>query len=304
VTAGSAPPLVVAAVLNWKRPDDTVRCVRSLLECGYPRLVPVVVDNASGDASCALIEEALPGVELLRNSRNLGYAGGNNVAIRRSLEVGAAYVMVLNNDAVVATGCVGRLVEALESRPRAAQVVPMVCAGATRRVESAGGEIRWPTAEPRLLHHGAAAEEVEGVREVEFAPGVAVLCRSAAIREAGLMEEDYFLYFEDVDWSMRFRRAGWSVIADPEACATHWESSSSAPDAPMKLYYYVRNNLRFIDRHVSLPNRRAVRARFAGKMARLAGRRLLRLQGTHLRAMRLGWRDHVRGIAGPMQHRL
>jgi GT2 family glycosyltransferase len=304
VSRGREDPLVVAAVLNWKRPADTLRCVRSLLASGYPRMVPLVVDNASADGSCEEISAALPAVELIRNPRNLGYAGGNNVAVRRALEMGATYVFVVNNDAVVTPGSVGRLVDTLEKRPEAAQVVAMVRAASTGRVESVGGAIRWITAEPRLLQHGALAPGFDGVREVDFAPGVAVLCRAAAIREVGPMEEEYFLYFEDVDWSLRFRRAGWSVLAEPAASVIHRESSSSAPDAPMKLYYYIRNNLRFIDLHAAPAQKRRVRARFAAKVARMSARRLLRLQRSHLRAIWLGWRDYRRGVVGPMPHRI
>jgi GT2 family glycosyltransferase len=296
-------PPVGVVILNWKRAADTIRCVESVLESDYPAAVPIVVDNASADESVERIRAAHPAVEILRSETNRGYAGGNNLGIRRALELGAEHVLVLNNDTRLAPDCIGRLVRRLEAEPRAAQVGPKVLDVTLGSIGSVGGRIHWEAAEPRQIGHAEPDRgQHDRVAEVDFVPGTAVLVRSAAIRQVGLLPEEYFLYFEDVAWSLRFQAQGWKTLVDPGAVVEHWESSSTGRSSPLKTYYLVRNNLAFL-RDWAPPGRRVASALgYRIKLAKLLAKFALQGAFPHLRALFLGYVDHRRGRMGRAAH--
>src|SRR5262245_60529224 len=108
------PPKVTVVILNYKRAEDTIACVRSVLASGYPDFGILLVDNASGDGSAERLAEAFPELPLVRHAENLGYAGGNNAGIRRAFQEGAVYVLVLNNDTIVKPDALRILVETAE----------------------------------------------------------------------------------------------------------------------------------------------------------------------------------------------
>lgn len=297
----SAPVAVI--ILNWQGFDDTVRCVRSVLRAEHAPVIPVIVDNASPDGSYERLAAAFPELEVIRSEANLGYAGGNNLGLRRAAELGAEYFFVVNNDTEVDPRCIGTLVELMESDPRIGQAGPLVHDRTTGRIGCLGGEIRWANAEPRQIGYGEHDRgQYTAAAEVDYVPGTAVLVRRAALEEVGPMPEQYFLYFEDTAWSLRFQAAGWKTVVTPAASIDHWESSSTGPDSPMKLYYYVRNNLQFIQDSVAPAQRRGVYARFAYKLLKMGVRRALRRQRHHLRAMGLGLRDFRQGLLGKHTH--
>src|SRR3989304_8553833 len=119
-------PPVYVIVLSWNGKNDTLECLASLQQLTYPNARVVVVDNASSDGTCDAIRSAFPNIELIVNNSNLRFAGGNNVGIRRSLERGAKYVLVLNNDTVVDRDFLSRLVEAAESDKKIGVVGPKI----------------------------------------------------------------------------------------------------------------------------------------------------------------------------------
>lgn len=292
---------VGAVVLNWRHSQDTVRCVESLLEGDYPDLFPVIVDNDSGDGSEERLRAAFPGVPFVQTGANLGYAGGNNRGIERALADGAEYVLVLNNDTRVERDCVARLVDTLKADGTIAQVGPKVMDAERGTIGAVGGEIRWAVAEPRQIGHPEVDRgQYSRIADVDYVPGTAVLVRGAAIKQVGLLPEEYFLYFEDVVWSLRFRRHGWRTVADPGAVVHHWESTSTGPDSPLKRYYMVRNNLYFADEWSPPSTATAVRRRLHWKLARWALRTALDGRARQVRAMYRGYIDYraqIRGMA-------
>jgi GT2 family glycosyltransferase len=290
---------VGVVVLNWNAYEDTRRCLRTVLASEYPDVVTVVVDNASTDGSWERLRAELPGLEMIRAERNLGYAGGNNLGIRRALERGAEFVYVINNDTEVPPDSIGRLVEAMAADSRIGQVGPLVHDATCNRIGAVGGRVHWPSAEPRQIGHGEEDHGQYGeVADVEFVPGTAVLVRAAALEEVGLIPEHYFIYFEDVDWSLRFRAAGWRTVAEPAARILHYESSTMGRASPIKLYYQVRNNLRFLGDWVPEAGRRATAARYHLKLAKVAARSALRGSFAHLRAIAAGYADFRAGRLG------
>ena len=112
-------PAVCIVILNWNGWQDTVECIESCLRLTYPRFSILLIDNGSSDGSEQALRVSFPQIELIQTGVNLGFAGGCNVGIRRSLQDGADYVWLLNNDTKVEPGALGSLVEVLESEPSA-----------------------------------------------------------------------------------------------------------------------------------------------------------------------------------------
>ena len=235
---------VAAVVLQYGRFDLTRACIESLRRQTHSVTV-WLVDNDSPLMTAQLQNEltALADeTEFL--TENLGYGAANNVAIRRIVAAQMCdAILVLNNDTVLPTDCLAQLVAALARHPRAAQMAPQI-RDTDGRLQAAGGEVRDWACEARLRgHHGwdSAAYQVEA--RVEYAPGMAVLVRTAAIRAAGTIPESFFLYAEDVAWSWTFARAGWEVWYTSEAWVTHHESASTGLFHPTKGYYLIRANV-------------------------------------------------------------
>jgi GT2 family glycosyltransferase len=237
----------VVCVLNWNGREDTLRCLASL------RDMPVVVaDNGSTDGSVEAIRAAFPDVDVVENGANLGFSGGNNAAIRRALERGADWVVLLNNDAEAEPGLLDALRAAAERHPRAG-----VLAGKLLypdgRVQWAGQRVALRTGySGRPRGHGRPdgfAYSVEG--RTDRAVGALMAVSRAAIERAGLLDEDLFAYVEDVDWSLRIRAAGFDCVFVPTARAVHRVSASTggAAASTHTVYYGVRNTIVVCERH-------------------------------------------------------
>lgn len=242
-------PQVTVVVLNWNGLRDTLECLESLSHLDYPRYRVVVVDNGSTDGSPAAIRARFPEMEVIETGENLGYAGGNNVGLRYALAQGADYVLLLNNDTEVAPDMLRRLVEAAEGAPGVGVAGPTICYhDRPEIIWSAGGGIdrrrgrTWMIGldEPDDGRFGAEP------REVDFVTGCAMLVRAAALREAGLLDERFFMYYEEVEWCARIRRAGYRIIHVPTAKMWHKIFPQAQSDSALVHYYMSRNRLLFL----------------------------------------------------------
>lgn len=243
-------PRVTAVVLNWNGLEDTTACLASLAEADYPSLEVVVVDNGSTDGSPGLLRQRFPRVALLETGENLGYAGGNNVGLRYALERGADYVLLLNNDTEVAPGFLRRLVEAAEADPRVGVVGPTIYYyDRPDVVWSAGGAIDWRRGRTRMvgLDEPDRGQFGTAPREVDFVSGCAMLVRREAVERVGLLDERFFLYYEEVEWCVRIRRAGFRILHVPGAHIWHKIPSDGREASPMVHYYMSRNRLLFLE---------------------------------------------------------
>ncbi len=245
-------PLSAIIILNWKQSDLTLKCLESVLRLEYPaeRLQVVVVDNASWDGSVKTVRTAYPFLKVIENAENLGYAGGNNVGIRWALEAGAEFILVLNNDATVELKMVKSLVAAMVADPQIAIAGPIVYHAAEPEViQSAGGTLdrNW-----RAVHIGENQLDIgqySRLRQVDWLSGCALLVRSEAIRQVGLLDEDFFSYVEDLDWCMRMQAAGWKIIHDPRAKLWHKGVQPNYQPKPYVTYYMTRNQLLLLKKH-------------------------------------------------------
>ena len=209
------PPSVYTIVVNWNRWAKTLECVEALSRVDYPSLRVVVVDNGSDDPPPTELERE--GVEIIASPVNLGYAGGCNLGIRHGLDRSADYLLVLNNDARMDVGALTALVECADGSRENAVLSPRVVdprgleePGTVRRVSPDASRLRrLVTGDP---DHAPCAGCDEGhVHDVFQVRGPCLLFRADALRVAGLFDETYFHYFEEVDLVERIRRAGWRI---------------------------------------------------------------------------------------------
>lgn len=283
---------VAAVVLSWNGREDTLACLRSLEAEGAD---VIVVDNASEDGSA----EAVTGVELIRNPRNLGYAGGMNVGIRAALQRGADAVLLLNNDVVVEPGAVGSLAAAAEG---AGAVCPVITfADDPETVWYAGARFD-PTRGYQGRHrgHGQHASELREALETDRACGAAMLIPRQALDAVGLLEDALFAYHEDTEWSLRARAAGFPIRVEPSARVRHKVSAATGGEgSPTALYYSVRNTLDVCERHAPLGRLGTWRRRIVVLLAYTTQALLGRGRTSRVGAVRDGWRDFRRGRLGP-----
>ena len=212
-------PLVVAVVLNWNNPVDTVDCVASLKASDYPNLDILLVDNGSTDNSVSVFREKFPELELIETGENMGYAGGNNVGIKRALSRGAKYVFLGNNDVTVAPDTVSQLVSAAESHKAAGATGALVFwRDAPEKLYAAYGGVNFSEAIVRLKgRNSRVMDRFSGTMEVDWVLGCAILLERAAVEDVGELDERFFAYHDEVDWCTRARKKGYRIILVPDA---------------------------------------------------------------------------------------
>lgn len=248
-------PLVTIIILTWNQRDLTLDCLASLATMNYPsdRLQIIVVDNGSRDDTIVAVSERFPHITVLKNSENLGYAGGNNVGIRHALDAGADAICILNNDVIVDPCFLGPLLTALQQRPDVGIVTPLIAeqVGNHKTVWALGSTVNWRTAAVTRNHAGEPVEQWRDRPpiEVDIASGAAMLVRREVLQQVGLMDERFFLYFEEVDWSLAVRKACFGILAVPASLAWHDVSATLGATSPIIDYYMLRNHLRLIGRH-------------------------------------------------------
>lgn len=287
-------------ILNWNALDDTLACLRDLARWESRPLRIWVVDNASADDSVARIRAAFPHVTVLSSDRNRGFAGGNNLALRRALEAGATHILLLNNDATITESDLQRLMARLDAHPDLGILGPTLWdADAPERLLSAGGRdiVR------HLVSHLRELSAEGGVRFVEYVPGTCALIRAAALRQVGLFDADYFFGGEMADLCARARQAGWESAVDGDARALHRVARSSHLRAQLHIYYVLRNRFLFIRKFYPRTRRRwmLVWTGYGLYMALLA---LAHRQPRRARAILLGVIDGWRGRYGGQNARV
>lgn len=246
-------PKVVIVVLNWNGKNDTIQCLISLHNLNYRDFEIVVVDNGSTDGSVDAIREKYKAVHILETGTNLGYAGGNNVGIKWALDHHAHYVLLLNNDTIVASNLISAFVEASALLPTNSVLgAKIFYYDKPDTLWFAGG--RWDDALYQFQHIGYGRKdsaEFAHMSEVDYITGCALFASSAIFKEVGLLDERFFLTYEETDWCYRAKKIGHKCIFVPEAKLWHKVSSSfGGADSPLVGYFMQRNRLLWIKKHL------------------------------------------------------
>lgn len=233
---------VGAVVLLYRSWPGVCATIDALLSQSYPPTALLVVDNGSDESELSELESAYPGIELLRIRSNGGYAAGMNLGIIRMQQSGFRQILLLTHDCVLEPECLRRLRAEMVGSPGLGAAGPLLRRSSDLQVVwSAGGGIRDDNGHP---HHLGSGEPVEQWRErpaypVEWLDGACLLLNAEAVSQAGLLDERFFLYFEDAEYACRLKRAGWGVECVPAAMAA--QEPSELPE-----YLTVRNRLGFL----------------------------------------------------------
>jgi hypothetical protein len=241
-------------VLNWNGLADTRAALSSLGACRVPpgwQVSLMMVDNGSTDGSVDAIRREFPAVEVVALSENRRFAGGNNEGLKRALDAGADAVMLVNNDVEAAGGLLDHLLGALERDPEAGAVGPLICFAEPRDVIwYAGG--RCVPALGFAAHRGLREPDraqYKAVGSTGYLTGCCLLASRKAWLAVGLLDERYFIYAEDADWSLRARAARFRLLFVPKARLWHKVSAASGAASPWKIYQRARANLTLFSRH-------------------------------------------------------
>jgi hypothetical protein len=243
-------PLVYCIVLNWNGWQDTLACLSSLMLQDYPRLVVVVVDNCSQNDSVAKIRQSYPLIRLLEAGANLGFSGGNNIGIRLALENGADFVWLLNNDTIVPTDTATKLVAKAISEPQAGEVGTVLHhMNLPGTVQAWGGAILFPW----VFYRARLVTTPHTFGRNTALMAASVLLRRETLMQVGLLDEGFFMYYEDSDLSFRIYKSGWTLTVAEDTAVLHKEGASLDALNPVRVRYGIASTLRFMYKHARLP---------------------------------------------------
>jgi len=247
---------VFIILLNWNNWHETRECLGSLEKVDYPDFEIIIVDNGSSGEEKHKIKNFHTTYYILHttyNDSNLGFAGGNNVGIKYALEHGADYVLLLNNDAIVAPDFLAELVKIGDSDKSFGILGSRIYRYGTKKIVFDGGKVnKWLTrgehiAKSEILNPKFETNSKFKIQNSKFyadyITGAAMLVKRDVIEKIGLMREEYFLYYEDVDWCIRARKAGYKCVLAPASHVWHKVSATNKEGSPSYIYYHTRNAL-------------------------------------------------------------
>lgn len=231
-------PNVHCILLNYQSPESVVSCIESLLNDGYPNIDFVIVDNNSGDSSVHYLREKYPQYTTLNQNTNGGYAAGNNVGIKCAVQKGADYILVINPDTIVTKGFLLNLVDCIEHTPNIGIVTGKSFNMGTNEIYTTGGNLNNIIMKVSPLKK----EVLDKIQAVTFISGCVMLIRKDVFSTVGYFDEKYFMYMEDIDFSMRVGEK-YTLLYQPRSLFYHKNGGgvSLNDQTPFYLYYSTRN---------------------------------------------------------------
>jgi len=236
-------PKVFIIIINYNGQADTLECLESLKNNDYPNYEVVIVDNGSKEKFLTSDSK----IKVIYNKENLGFSKGNNIGIKYALKNNADYVLLLNNDTTVTKDFLSKLVSVAESNKNYGIIGPKIYNYEEKnRIWFAGGKINW------LYNKGTMRgfNEVDNkqydnpeIQKTDYITGCCALVKKQVIQSIGLMPEEYFLYYEDTDWSLKAQKQGYECVFVPKSTIYHKGSKSSAQGSNSYIYYHTRNGL-------------------------------------------------------------
>lgn len=253
----SPEPTVAVVILNWNGGDEILLCLQSVIESSHQQVEIVIVDNGSADGSTEAILQRFPQVHLIRNSQNLGFAKGSNQGMEWALQHGIPYVLLLNGDARLHPEAIGELLAAVQEERDTVVGCPRMFLGSSTeespRLWFAYGTVKlWAG-----LFQNPAFNQADGPpwatpQDMEYASGCCMLIPASILESVGMLDESFFAYCEDIDFSLRVRKAGYRLRYVPAARLWHGSKTpTNRTRTAAYRYLATRNNLWVVRRYGS-----------------------------------------------------
>ncbi|MDO9231223.1 MAG: glycosyltransferase family 2 protein [bacterium] len=232
-------PKIFIIILNYNGQEVLKKTLSSVFQVDYPNFEIVLVDNNSKDGSFEEARRIFPKIACIKNSENLGFSAGNNIGIEYALERGADYVLLLNYDAVVKKDFLWPLIDLMDKNKKVGIASPVILKNETSNVWFSGGKIKWLKMKTEHQENNLK----ENYFHSDYITGCSMIIKKEVFRKIGLLDEDYFLYWEDADFSIRAKRAGYKLAV----CAgSHvWHLEKSQEKKANKIYWLVLSGLIF-----------------------------------------------------------
>ena len=253
----SEKPSVYIILVNWNGWQDTLECLRSLEQLQYSNYTVIVVDNGSTDQSTQKIRQRFPNIVLIESDKNLGFAGGNNLGIEYALDQQADYCWLLNNDTTVEPDALDHLINSMEADPEIGICgSKLVFYHQRDRLQALGGGYfnKWfgtvhTIGSQKPIDTTLDTNKIEA--RLDYIIGASMMVSRQFIEEVGLMNEEYFLYYEEIDWAMRAQEkfklglASQSIVYHKEGASTGGQKAQKFTRSKQSDYYQLKNRLKF-----------------------------------------------------------
>jgi GT2 family glycosyltransferase len=244
-------PFVYVLVLNWNNAPATADFLESCAALTYPNFQVVVIDNGSEAGSLDSVIAHYPATQLIANESNLGFAAGMNVGIRYALQHGADFIFLANNDTLLASDMLDRLIEAAVAHEADLASPAITIAGLPERIWSMGGWRSRITLEIVQRHRHIDVAKLREPFVVDYVSGCGMLMRACSLEKVGLFDERFFMYYEDSDFCLRARNQGCKLIVVPDARMQHRVALTiGGLDSPAERYHMALASVQFFRKHV------------------------------------------------------
>lgn len=287
---------VTVIIVAWNQLEKTLDCLETVAALDYPDFRILLVDNGSDPPLAEAITARFPDVATLRLPANLGFAGGYNTGLRHGMESDSQHYLLLNNDTLLEPDVLTQLVTEIERSIDVGLVTAKIYYAADpQRIWTVGANFNVFLD----LKDGGAGQidkrQWNSPRDIDFAPFCAMLIRREVIEQAGLLDEEFFLYYEDMDYCRRAKAAGWRIRLCPSAHVLHDVSASSGGrDSPMERYWMAQSSGRYFRKHgrgprmlLIIPFRLASAIKMTARLLAAGKRDALR---AYWRGLLIGWR--------------
>jgi GT2 family glycosyltransferase len=247
-------PLISIITVNYNGLDMTLDLLKSIGKQSYKNVEIFVVDNASREDPAMFFQKNHPEVKFIRSEKNLGFAGGNNLAVKAAK---GDFLFFINNDAEITEGCLQKLVALFAEKPKLGIVSPLLLyfnesKGSDKDLIQYAGTTRVDSVTARNRTLGEKERDngqFNTATETAYAHGAAMMIKRQVVDNVGIMFEDFFLYYEELDWCERIRKAGYDIYVEPRARVYHKESASVGQMSTLKTFYINRNRIYFMRRN-------------------------------------------------------
>lgn len=284
-------------LVNYNGAKDTVECLNSLCTVNYLNKVIYVVDNNSNKKDLEYLENSIDYscVKLIKLKENIGFSGGNNIGIKKALTDGCEVIGLLNNDTTVEGDFLNQLIEKLFSDKKIGAVVPQIRDYYNESIVTyGGGEINYLKGSVFIEGINRYEESINNTeRFITFGHGCCLFLKKEVILKIGLLPEEYFLYFEDADYSIQIVRSGYRIMYCPKSIIYHKESASTKKGSDNFQYYFTRNRFYFIKKNLKISSKLT-----AYPISILYLIKKMILKEFELKNIEIGLKDYLKGKLG------